>query len=246
MSVYSTKYLGRDRDYIVIKHNLRGVNLTVQGVKFRGGYAVVEKDSKTYHMLRKFPNLRNSPEFPLTTLGTLPFITRARDVQTVYGKDVYIHYVKAVNEAQAKQAENAKLEAERKEQEEQAKREAQLAEKQRLEEEKKKLQEEIAKAKEEAEQEQPQEELVQALEKVETEEQSFSDKCIFRTTTGKLCKNDAIAESPSGYCKMHLLQDPRLVEFGIEKPKFMAKKDRKAFKDKVIKTLAKAKKEGKF
>lgn len=234
MSVWSTKYLGKNRDYVVIKHNLRGVNIVVQGVKFRGGFAVVEKDSKTYSMLRKFPNLRNSPEFPLTFLKKLPFITRSRDIITVYGKDVYLHYIKAVNK---EKEDHDKAVIEQKlayDAEQKHKRESELVEKQKLIEEKKLLEEKLAKAdKEEIK------DLTKALSHIEDKKQELSTKCSFRTINGELCKMDVLEVSPSGYCKAHLLKDPKLSEYGIEIPPFMTKQDKKELKEKIIKILKK-------
>jgi len=53
-----------------------------------------------------------------------------------------------------------------------------------------------------------------------------------------LCKNEVVPGSPSKYCKMHLLQDPKLEEVGIKVPKYLTKKERKKFKNTVINKLA--------
>ena len=76
MSTWSTKTLGRDKEFVVIQHKIRDINGMINGVKFRGGYAVVEKDSKTYINLKKLPMLKNAPEYPLTHLSNLIFVTR--------------------------------------------------------------------------------------------------------------------------------------------------------------------------
>lgn len=94
MSIWTTKSSGRDRNYIVLQHPLRGVNYYVNGVKFRDGFAVVEKNTKTYKMLRSIPVLRGAKEHELVFLKKLKFITSSSDVRTVYGSDVYEHYMK--------------------------------------------------------------------------------------------------------------------------------------------------------
>jgi hypothetical protein len=111
MSVWLTKSSGRDREYIVLKHTLRGVNYVVNGIKFRNGYAVVEKDSKTYIDLKKIPVLRAAMEFPLVFLRKLPFITRPLDVKLVYGADVYVQYLKQLDLEIVKDKEIVEVEA---------------------------------------------------------------------------------------------------------------------------------------
>lgn len=107
--IWSARSLGRDRDYIVIKHPLRGINTTINGVKFRESYAVVEKHSKTYHHLKRMPQLRAAREFPLVFLDELPFIVTPLEVKTVYGADVYQHFVKARKEKLEKLEEEQKV-----------------------------------------------------------------------------------------------------------------------------------------
>lgn len=94
MSVWSTKSSGRDRDYVLLQHPLRGVNYIIKGVKFRESYAVVEKDSKTYNELLKMPLLKTCIEHDLLFLRKLKFITRSGDVRMVYGEDVYRFYIR--------------------------------------------------------------------------------------------------------------------------------------------------------
>jgi len=92
------KKQNRVGNYVVIKHQLRDMNGNIAGVKFRSGYAVVEKDSKIYNTIKKLPLLKNQPELPLLHLKDLPFITRALDVKLVYGPDVYNKYMSVLNE----------------------------------------------------------------------------------------------------------------------------------------------------
>lgn len=94
--VWSTRTLDRVREYIVIKHKLAGINGLLCGVKFRDGYGVVEKGSKVYLQLMTLPLIKGQPTYPLSHLKKLPFVTRAQDVQTIYGQDIYVQYKKQI------------------------------------------------------------------------------------------------------------------------------------------------------
>jgi hypothetical protein len=231
--MWGVRASGRDRNYVVIKHSLRGINGQIHNVKFRNSYAVVDKDSKTYRLLKKFPNLGNAKEFPLTHLRSLPFITRDRDIRLVYGEDVYISYLKAVEKSKVDKIEKDKLEREQAEAQEQMKREAELAQKEQI-------QAEIM----ELETNHPSEEVAQEVQALEAQIPEIA-KCIHRVNEGTLCKYDAAPESPSGYCNLHILKDPKLPELGID-VKFVPKKELKEYRDQVINKLAKMKSEGKF
>jgi hypothetical protein len=93
MSVWTTRSSGKHKEYVLLKHTLKGVNYIVNGVRFRESYAVVEKNSKTYNNLKQLPVLKSAQEYPLIMLRQLKFITRPLDVKTVYGADVYKHYL---------------------------------------------------------------------------------------------------------------------------------------------------------
>jgi len=231
MSVWTTKSLDRARNYIVIQHTLRGVNYVINGIRFRDSYAVVEKDSKTYHGLKRVPVLRAVKEYPLTHLAKLPFITRPADIRMVYGQDVYITFIKEQQkeqEAQIALAELRKLEAADKALQV---REEELRIKQELEQ----------KAKQAIETGD-----IEAAKEIEAQIPEIV-KCSHRNDKGDLCGKDAYEYSPSGWCGTHLLEDPRLPEFGLEeKPKFMTKDETKAFREKTKDVLKKAKKQGKF
>lgn len=187
MSVWTTKALSRDKEYIVLKHKLRGINYVVQGIKFRDGYAVVEKDSKTYFMLKKMPILQGCQEYPLVYLRKLKFVTRTSDIKTIFGQDVYRHYLNALNKDLNKEKEDQRLQEE--------------------------------------------------LDHIDL------GGCAFRGENKALCQHDALPESPSGYCKLHLLHDPKLAENDIKIPKFITKQEQAPLKEKVIKQLNKQRKE---
>lgn len=230
MSVWTTKAFEKARDYIVIQHTLRGVNYVVNGIRFRDSYAVVEKNSKTYHTLKRIPVLRAIREFPLTHLAKLPFITRHADIKMVYGQDVYVSFLR--------------------EYQEQENQEKALAELQRLEKEDQilKQREEELRLKEELSQKAKQAIETGDLEAAEEIKAQIPDivKCSHRNEKGELCGKDAYEFSPSGWCGTHLLDDPRLSEFGLEKRGFMTKDETKAFREKAKEVLKKAKKQNKF
>ena len=230
MSVWTTKAFEKARDYIVIQHTLRGVNYVVNGIRFRDSYAVVEKNSKTYHTLKRIPVLRATKEFPLTHLAKLPFITRHTDIKMVYGQDVYVSFLR--------------------EYQEQENQEKALAELQRLEKEDQilKQREEELRLKEELSQKAKQAIETGDLEAAEEIKAQIPEivKCSHRNEKGDLCGKDAYEFSPSGWCGTHLLDDPRLSEFGLEKRGFMTKDETKAFREKAKEVLKKAKKQNKF
>ena len=95
-------------------------------------------------------------------------------------------------------------------------------------------------------------ELANELAKTETARTEIDESehvkkglCNFRVGSGNLCKQQALEVSPSGYCRMHILQDPRLKEFEIEVPR-LSKVEKKQWKKKVIKQLTKLKKKEEF
>lgn len=109
---WTTKALDRVRDYVVIQHRLRDINGEIAGIKFRHGYAVVEKGCKAYLKLKSLPMLKGTQEFPLLHLRKLKFITRTLDVKLIFGQDVYYQYLEQLNKALAEEAETAKEQAE--------------------------------------------------------------------------------------------------------------------------------------
>lgn len=149
----------------------------------------------------------------------------------VYGQDVYVTFLREQEkeqEAQQALAELRKLEAQDKALQ---KREEELRLKQELEQ----------KAKEAIETGN-----IEAAEEIKAQMPEIV-KCSHRNDKGELCGKDAYEFSPSGYCGTHLLEDPRLPEFGLtEKPKFMTKDETKEYREQVKTILKKAKKQGKF
>lgn len=85
----------QSEEYVIIRHKIPKFNGFVSGVRFREGYGVVVKNSKVYGMLKRLPLLKNSEEYPLTHLRQLKFIPRDREIEIIYGKDVYNNYLVA-------------------------------------------------------------------------------------------------------------------------------------------------------
>lgn len=182
--VWATKSLERVREYVVIKHKLKDMNGNVAGVKFRGGYAVVEKGSKAYNQLKSLPLIKGNEDYPIVFLRKLPFITRTVDVKTIYGQDVYAHYLKELH-----------LEIDK--------------------------------------------EVVIASEKKDLDHVEVNNRCAYTTPKGKLCGHEALNSSPSKYCKIHLLEDPKLEELGIVIPTRLTSQEKKDYRVKVASKLEK-------
>lgn len=176
----------RPGDYVVIKHALKDTNGNIAGVRFRAGYAVVEKNSKAYKAVKCLPMIKNQPELPLISLRNLPFITRTLDIKLIFGADVYRKYITELDKELEIEAEIA----------------AEVA----------------------------------AVEHVEKHK-----LCVFKTIKGELCAMEALAVSPGGYCKRHILEDPKVSEAsGLVIPKRLTNDEKKTWKDKVINRLEKS------
>lgn len=230
MSIWTTKSLESDRNYIVFQHTLKGVNYVINGIKFRDSYAVVEKNSKTYYMLKKVPVLRAAKEYPLTHLRKLPFVTRTQDVKIIYGQDVYRRYLEEMEKERESQALEQQKQQELLDKLSYEKREEDL-----------KLKEQIEQIIEEAKTSGESEEVIEELKK----ELPEISKCTHRLEDGTLCGQTSLDYSPSNLCHLHIFEEPILKEQGIEAPKFMDKKQRKALRNKVEQILTKAKKQDK-
>jgi hypothetical protein len=173
-------------EYVVIQHALRDMNGNLVGVRFRGGYGVVQKGSKTYLKLKQLPLIKGQPEFPITHLRKLDFIINEKQVNYIYGPAIYRAYVAAL---------------------------APLLE----------------------------EEAEVRLEVAVEQHSTILHKCTYVTpTTGKLCQHESYEISPSGFCKLHLLEDPKLEQMGIIIPKRMTRDQRREFKEKVEYKLQKS------
>ena len=226
MSIWTTKAFDTPRNYIVLQHPIKGTNHVVNGIKFRSGYCIVEKDSKTYFTLKRIPVLKSAKEFPLLHLKKLDFITRTSDIRTVFGQDVYAKFLeeeqKLIDIIEQKKLDE-KNAIQNKRREDLLLREQILAQ--------------IVVAKSEGN-----------LEVVEQLNITIpkDEKCSCTTLKGTLCTEDKLDYSPSGYCHMHIFEDPRLPEFGLNIPNYMTKDEKAKLRIKFRKVLEDAKKKGKF
>ncbi len=198
---WSTRSDGRDKEYIVIKHRLNDINGLINGVKFRYGYGVVDKNSKAYFAIKQLPLIKGGQEFPITHLRKLKFITRSQDIQLVYGQDVYYNYLREVKKLQ---------------------------------------EEEIVEISKPSKAEVLTNSKPQVIE--ETLDSSNSEaesglQCTHILPNGNRCKGPAEKLSPSSYCKIHLLKDPKLGLYGIEIPTKITKIENKELNARVIKQL---------
>ncbi len=242
MSQWTTKSRPGVRDYIVIKHFLRNVNYKINGVTFRDGYGVVERNSKAHRALRLIPFFKNGKELPLTELRNLKFITKTSDVRSVYGMDVYTHFLAAETALKEKQTKDAEEAAIQQAAQEQAEREAEIKKLNEVQEAKEQIKESLNVDEFVEEFMDENEDLMDDLAKLEEQEKqllSGIQKCTHRTRTGDLCKHDAFYASPSLYCRLHLLEDPKLADLQIEIPSEMSKEDKKKLRKKVVKQLMK-------
>lgn len=94
MRYYTSKNV--EREYVVVKHQLRGIDTEVLGVRYREGYGVVAKNSKEYYNLKKI-KLCVSAEYPITALGTLKCVTSPKQIKVIWGSNVYAAYLKALS-----------------------------------------------------------------------------------------------------------------------------------------------------
>jgi hypothetical protein len=83
------------KDYVVIRHPIPNFkNTNVFGIKFTGGFAVVKRNSKDYHKIKKIPVFKKAREFPLEFLKKAGF--RGQDIQMVFGRTIFVHYMAAL------------------------------------------------------------------------------------------------------------------------------------------------------
>jgi hypothetical protein len=91
------------RNYIVVQHGYRGISTEILGVRYVDGYGVVAKDSKEYKQLKQV-RMAIVAEFPITYLRNVRSVINLKQIETIWGKDVY-RYFKAQEEQEAEQVE---------------------------------------------------------------------------------------------------------------------------------------------
>jgi hypothetical protein len=106
MRYYNSKNV--EREYVVVKHQLRGIDTEVLGVRYREGYGVVAKNSKEYYNLKKI-KLCIVAEYPITALGSLKCVTAPAQIKTIWGANVFNAYKKALAEQAKKEEETQEV-----------------------------------------------------------------------------------------------------------------------------------------
>jgi hypothetical protein len=96
MRYYNSKNV--ERQYVVVKHQLPGIDTTLLGVRYREGYGVVAKNSKEYDNLKRI-KMAVVAEFPLTFLKTLKCIISDAQVKAIWGSAIYAAYRKEITKA---------------------------------------------------------------------------------------------------------------------------------------------------
>jgi len=198
-----------DNEYIVVKHPLRdSSNTYYHGIKFTRGFAVIVKNSKSHQFIKTAPFLRNHKVFDLTYLKN---IFRLKEIEMIYGKDVYWHYLKAIG-LHANELPTEKTEVTPQDevitQEEQPVTEALVEEP---------VSELSGLGDDDAPQyileEKEEEEEPLNLEELTPEQRAEAHKTLglcsyIRKKDGKVCDNKALKSSPAGYCFAHVRFDP--------------------------------------
>jgi hypothetical protein len=89
----------RHLEFVVVKHKLKGLETEILGVKYREGYAVVAKDTKTYQQLKKIRNAIDA-EYPITHLENLSCVINDKQVRYIWGQAVFDYYIKKKHEVE--------------------------------------------------------------------------------------------------------------------------------------------------
>ena len=93
MSRYYGVKLKDNTEFVVVKHSLRGFEGELNGIKYREGYAVVVKNSKSYRDLKKFKPTPVQSEFDILKLEDLKCVINTRQIQYIWGRAVYDFYL---------------------------------------------------------------------------------------------------------------------------------------------------------
>lgn len=92
---YTAKKGKSKKNLVVIKAPVRDMgNQWIFGVKFCQSYGVVEKDSKIYYQVTRSPLFKGFKELPVSFLQK---VFRSKDIEIIFGRDIFLHYLDAVN-----------------------------------------------------------------------------------------------------------------------------------------------------
>lgn len=77
-----------NREYIVVKHQISGINTEILGIRYRDGFGVVAKDSKEYKRLKQV-RMAITDEYPITFLPKIKSVINKPQIKAIWGSDVY-------------------------------------------------------------------------------------------------------------------------------------------------------------
>lgn len=87
MSIYY-QLKNSHREYIVVKHQLPGINTEVLGIRYVDGFGVVAKGSKEHSRLKQV-RMAVIDEFPITFLSKIKSVINKAQIKVLWGADVY-------------------------------------------------------------------------------------------------------------------------------------------------------------
>ena len=93
-----------NREYIVVKHQLPGINTEVLGVKYVDGFGVVARGSKE-HLRLKQVRMAIVDEFPITFLSKIKSVINKVQIKVLWGCDVYRCFLQHEAKKEAQPAE---------------------------------------------------------------------------------------------------------------------------------------------
>lgn len=96
------------REYIVVKHQLPGINTEVLGIRYVDGFGVVARGSKE-HLRLKQVRMAVVDEYPITFLSKVKSVINKAQIKALWGSDVYRCYLEheAKKEAQPEHIKDA-------------------------------------------------------------------------------------------------------------------------------------------
>lgn len=80
------------REYIVVKHQLSGINTEILGIRYVDGYGVVARNSKEHNRLKQV-RLAVIDEYPITFLSKVKSVINKSQIKVLWGPDVYRCYL---------------------------------------------------------------------------------------------------------------------------------------------------------
>jgi hypothetical protein len=97
-----------NREYIVVKHQLPGINTEVLGIKYVDGFGVVARGSKE-HLRLKQVRMAVVDEYPITFLSKIKSVVNKVQIKVLWGCDVYRCFLQheAIKEAQPEEFKGA-------------------------------------------------------------------------------------------------------------------------------------------